>query len=103
MTKQKFGGAWTVEKLDILSEYLNFYVQALKSQPFKLMYIDAFAGTGKINIGNEDEYEVIDGSAKLALNTKYDFSKYVFIEKKKSYANELACMIDSEYPTKKTK
>ncbi len=103
MTKQKFGGAWTVEKLGILSEYLNFYVQALKSQPFKLMYIDAFAGTGKINIGNEEEYEVIDGSAKLALNTKYDFSEYVFIEKKKAYAKELECMIDSEYPTKKDK
>lgn len=51
-TKQKFGGPWTVEKLSILSAYLDFYVTALKNQPFKKIYIDAFAGTGKIKIGN---------------------------------------------------
>ena len=39
-TKQKFGGPWTVEKLNILSDYLNFYATALKKQPFKLIYIE---------------------------------------------------------------
>ena len=54
-TKQKFGGPWTIEKLNILSAYLDFYVTALKNQPFKKIYIDAFAGTGKIKIGNEEK------------------------------------------------
>ena len=41
MTEQKFGGNWTVEKLDILSDYLDFYLTALKNQKFKKIYIDA--------------------------------------------------------------
>lgn len=101
MTKQKFGGPWTVEKLGILSDYLSFYVTALKSQPFDLIYIDAFAGTGKIKIGDEDEYEIIDGSAKLALQSSGVFAEYIFIEKKKSYVKELNELIDREFPEKK--
>ena len=82
-TKQKFGGPWTVEKLNILSDYLNFYATALKKQPFKLIYIDAFAGTGHINIGDNVD-EIIDGSAKLALQSNGNFTEYIFIEKTKN-------------------
>jgi len=57
-TQQKFGGPWTVEKLNILSDYLAFYTTALKSMPFDLIYIDAFAGTGRIKIGDEDDYDL---------------------------------------------
>ena len=41
-----FGGLWTEEKLDKVTKYLQAYTTALKNQPFQLMYIDAFAGTG---------------------------------------------------------
>ena len=44
----KYGGPWTREKLNILEKYLNAYTKALKDQPFKLMYIDAFAGNGRV-------------------------------------------------------
>ena len=102
VTKQKFGGPWTVEKLNILSDYLDFYVQALKNQPFNLIYIDAFAGTGKIKIGDEDDFVEIDGSAILALDSKISFDKYYFIEKKKSFAKELNQLITDEYSDKKS-
>lgn len=46
----QFGGAWTEEKLGILERYLDAYTTALKSTPFKLVYIDAFAGTGLIDL-----------------------------------------------------
>jgi hypothetical protein len=36
---QKFGGAWTVIKIDILKQYLDAYTTALKSQPFNLVLI----------------------------------------------------------------
>ena len=39
-TKQRFGGNWTIEKLSILSSYLNFYITALKKQPFKKKSIE---------------------------------------------------------------
>lgn len=102
-TKQKFGGQWTVEKLGILSDYLSFYSTALKGQPFDLVYIDAFAGTGKIRIGDEEEYEIIDGSAKLALQSSGNFAEYIFIEQKKSFVKELSDLVDSEFPDKKGK
>ena len=46
LTGQLFGGRWTEEKLEILRKYLQAYNTALKNQPFKRVYIDAFAGTG---------------------------------------------------------
>ena len=122
-TKQSFGGPWTIEKLNILSDYLNFYVTALKNQPFNLIYIDAFAGTGHINLGEtpseEDvpgqisleinsnieettsKEEIIAGSASLALQAKEQFSHYYFIEKNKKFADELETLIDTEFPHRK--
>lgn len=102
-TKQKFGGPWTVEKLNILSQYLEFYTTALKGQQFQLVYIDAFAGTGRIKIGDEDDYEIIDGSARLALQANGNFAEYIFVEKKKSFAQELKDMVANEFPEKKHK
>lgn len=102
-TKQKFGGPWTVDKLNILSDYLDFYTTALKNQPFDLIYIDAFAGTGKILIGEEEQYEEIDGSVRLALQSKGRFAEYIFIEKKPSFVKELKSMVEQDFPEKKNK
>ena len=100
-TKQSFGGPWTIEKLNILSNYLDFYTTALKNLPFQLMYIDAFAGTGKILIGDQEEYEEIDGSARLALQSKGEFAEYNKKKKKKSFAKELKEMVEHDFPEKK--
>lgn len=102
-TKQKFGGPWTVDKLNILSNYLDFYTTALKNKPFDLLYIDAFAGTGKILIGDGEQYEEVDGSARLALQSKGRFAEYIFIEKKLSFVKELKSMVEQDFPEKKNK
>ena len=61
---EDFGGLWTLEKLNILRAYLDSYTTALKNQPFNLMYIDAFAGSGNVkSMGYE-------GSARIALDIK---------------------------------
>ena len=79
-----FGGKWTIDKLNSLENYLNAYTTALKSQHFKLMYIDAFAGTGKIEIPREiinDVSGFISGSAERALKiTDKPFDKLIFVE-----------------------
>ena len=95
MPKHSFGGTWTAEKLNILSSYLSAYLVALKNQSFNKIYIDAFAGTGKIAVG--DAEEEIEGSVRLALNSENKFDKYIFIEKKKSFAQELQFIVDTEY------
>ena len=80
MTTHKFGGAWTAIKLDLVKRYFRFYTTCLKNQPFKLIYIDAFAGTGNCEITTEDGTETIDGSARLALNNDPPFHELYFIE-----------------------
>jgi three-Cys-motif partner protein len=94
-TKQRFGGDWTIEKLDILSSYLDFYIAALKNQSFSKIYIDAFAGTGSIKVGCKEE--VIEGSAKLALKAQNKFDKYIFVERNKRFAKELNNMVAEQF------
>jgi three-Cys-motif partner protein len=90
---QKFGGDWTQEKLARVKSYLTAYTTALKNQPFKLIYIDAFAGTGYRNLDNDDKNHPLfpdqvgedaekfhAGSARIALETTPRFDEYYFIE-----------------------
>jgi three-Cys-motif partner protein len=89
----RFGGDWTSSKLEILGEYLKGYTTALKNQPFRTGYIDAFAGTGYRALAGDDSVDLVfpdlaadapqallDGSARIALKTEPRFNKYVFIE-----------------------
>lgn len=87
-----YGGQWTIEKLNILDRYLDAYTTALKNKQFKLLYVDAFAGTGFINPAkdNSDAKTFINGSAIRAIKTgDKPFDKLVFIEKNRDRFNEL--------------
>ena len=90
---QAFGGPWTREKLSILQHYLDAYTTALKNQPFRLMYVDAFAGTGRVALpGNdrEDLRELIRGSAAIALNIQNKrFDRLIFVEQDSDRCSEL--------------
>ena len=80
---ETFGGPWTLQKLRILREYLDAYTTALKSQNFRLVYIDAFAGTGSVTFAQEDPdvREFHDGSAVIALEVQdKPFDSLVFVE-----------------------
>lgn len=97
---QNFGGSWSKKKLKCIRDYLEAYGTALKNKPFKRYYIDAFAGTGfqTLEASNpegqllletvaNDEREIFDGSAKIALDIEPPFHEYVFVEKDpKNYA-----------------
>ena len=77
-----YGGEWTHQKLAILERYLDKYTTALKKRDFKLIYIDAFAGTGYVQFQEEDAEYFIRGSATIAANIcDRPFDKLVFIEK----------------------
>ena len=84
--QERYGGPWTLEKLRILEKYLDAYTTALKGQRFDLMYIDAFAGTGSVELRREDYrgfvQEFIPGSAKIAVGIENrPFDKLVFVER----------------------
>lgn len=82
-TPQSWGGGWTLEKLDILSAYLDAYTTALKDQPFHLTYVDAFAGSGSIELEHDDDRSAfLQGSVWRALEvTDKPFDSLLLIEK----------------------
>ena len=88
MAEMSFGGSWTLEKLNILDRYLDTYTKALKNEPFRLIYVDAFAGEGAFRLNAElyqDDYDdfkkLYDGSARIALGIQdKPFDTLVFSE-----------------------
>lgn len=107
--KQMFGGDWTEQKLAMLQRYLAAYTTALKKQPFELVYIDAFAGTGYreapveqaddillfADLAGPEPQGLLDGSARIALRTDPPFHRYVFIESSTKRADELRKLAES--------
>jgi three-Cys-motif partner protein len=90
--------------LEVLAGYLRGYTTALKDKPttanpFRKAFIDAFAGTGYRDVrrdegkapsmqnllfpdfGGNEPQSLLDGSARLALQTEPRFDKYIFIER----------------------
>ena len=100
---QAFGGNWTEDKLDRLTAYLAAYMQAMKNQPFRKIYVDAFASTGYratsskkssqeqllIELGEPEAQGFLKGSASRALDIQPGFDEYLFIEKDPKRAREL--------------
>ena len=113
-----YGGQWTIQKLEILEKYLDAYTTALKKTPFKLMYIDAFAGTGYVNLGEsedkgaggffllgggegEDAQSFIRGSAMRAIDIEdRPFDKLIFVEKDRDRHRELK-RLKKQHPDRK--
>jgi three-Cys-motif partner protein len=100
---QKFGGDWTAEKLDRVRKYLGAYATIMRKQHFRFAYIDAFAGTGYRTLKQteeptdllfpefveQDSQGFLDGSARIALQVKPRFDKYIFIERDPQRFTEL--------------
>lgn len=78
--EHSFGGQWTLVKLEALEKYLQAFNHALKKQGFTRVYIDAFAGTGRITVKRGEGDQVVDGSARRALKVDPPFHRYCFIE-----------------------
>lgn len=85
-----FGGGWTQLKLDVLRGYLSAYTKALKNKNFRLVYIDAFAGSGAVTPKLQPQAP-IDGSARIALDTP-GFDAYCFIETDKRRVESLQAL-----------
>jgi three-Cys-motif partner protein len=103
--RHAFGGLWTRKKLEVLEEYLKFYVTALKNQPFDLHYADAFAGTGSHNVkiyeGQEEliPEENLKGSVITALDVNPSFDHYHFNDLNLGHIKALK-EIKEQYPQK---
>lgn len=93
-------GPWVKEKLDALARYLDFYTKVLKNQPWRTIYLDAYAGGGRAvtRAGEQskparadmfgvfsapmdpDARKLVEGSPLVALRVANPFDRYIFIE-----------------------
>ena len=98
----QFGGQWTEEKLRILERYLDAYTTALKNAPFKLVYIDAFAGTGQIALQRDREVvDFLQGSAARAIEiSDKPFDEVILVEKDPARCAELE-ELRNAYPARR--
>ncbi len=78
--RHSFGGAWTLLKLAVLENYLSAFTVALKNQNFRLVYVDAFAGTGRCDVKMAGSTTTVDGSARIALQVNPPFDHCCFME-----------------------
>lgn len=102
---EAFGGGWSDQKLAVIRQYLQFYNTALSKSPFRRVYIDAFAGSGRTKPKDKEKdssHRVDDnyllffdessstseeftkfrhGSPLLALETIPEFHEFIFIER----------------------
>lgn len=107
-TIKNFGGGWSGDKLEALRDYLISYMLVLKKQPFKLAYIDAFAGAGvrEVQEGQSEDNDWFDeesviadqqyrhGSPLIALSIDPPFDKYIFIEQDENSLAELRNQVE---------
>lgn len=104
---QRFGGPWSLIKIDMLGKYMRFFNTALKNAPFERVYIDAFAGSGAFryaagtpapslfDTGQDDDSAIHAGSAKLALESAPPFNRIFFIEQNRVNVGALQRLINS--------
>lgn len=112
LSRQRFGGDWTAEKLKHVKKYLHAYATIMKRQKYRFAYIDAFAGTGyreqKLStdsneqlfpeLNGVDAQKFLKGSARIALEVTPRFNKYIFIEKDWNRFEELK-RLKTEHPS----
>jgi three-Cys-motif partner protein len=92
-------GPWAAEKLEALQRYLDYYTRVLKNQPWRTIYLDAFAGGGRARIrstrkitSHQEDFlaleadpapetvAFVEGSPRRSLDINYPFDAYIFID-----------------------
>ena len=121
--ENRFGGKWSLQKLDCVASYLDSYLTVMQNQKWaRLWYIDAFSGDGYQafkGIDSDDETlplfdeaqscieEFTSGSAMRAIELsskrescgKRAFDRFVFLEYSETKIESLQERIAAEYPS----
>lgn len=99
----QFGGNWTDDKIEILVEYAQAYLQIMKEHPYwELMYFDGFAGSGFIEQGKSNTKITIGAARRIVeITDPISFHRFYFVEKKKKNAKLLQANTKDAYPEKR--
>jgi three-Cys-motif partner protein len=112
MNKDSWGGSWTEQKLDAFEKYVGAYLTIMNKYRdeygWKLIYFDAFAGSGKRGITKEDkqmdqlfditpeEESIYQGAAERVIRIeRRGFDYYYFIEKDEVSRKELENLLST--------
>ena len=104
-------GPWARDKLDALARYLEFYTKVLKNQPWRTLYLDAYAGGGRAVVRTGERppprgadlfsdappidtevRELIDGSPRIALGLADPFDRYILVDSDPERVAELQAL-----------
>lgn len=116
-TALEFGDEHTKKKLETVEKYLSAYATALKYSPFKLLYVDACAGSGssvpkatleqpnlnQVSLNGfsspvADTDAIIVGSAIRALGVNPPFHRYLLNDVKQTNVDALRKAIKEDFP-----
>jgi three-Cys-motif partner protein len=94
-------GYWTQAKLAILADYLPAFLRASAGKASEYVYLDAFAGEGRVDRLTGEEF---NGSARIALDADAagGFTRLRYFERA-SKARELEDQLSAEYPERDIK
>ena len=83
----RLAGPWAAVKLDYLRRYIDVFVTSMRNKWTYRNYIDLLSGPGKNRV--RDTGAVLLGSPLLALQAKFPFTGYYFIDLEKSNTSVL--------------
>ena len=89
-------GSWAEDKYRLLRLYATLFATSMKSKWDARVYIDLFAGPGKVAI--EGTGRVVDASPLIALGIPDPFDRYLFCEKKPRFLETLRRRIETLRP-----
>jgi len=101
---QRFGGPWSVMKIETVGKYLDAYSTALKNKAFRRVYIDAFAGSGDFVYAKKIDEHSLEfdfvrsaqmhvGSARRALSVVPRFDHLYFCDSSKLNTAALKALV----------
>ncbi len=103
MAQNKFGGKWTLQKVEIFMKYVPAYLKIMDSQitkyntNWKLLYFDGFAGSGAVL--KENEQKLIESVAIqiLGIQEPRGFDMYYLVEKNSKKSKELESKLKNRF------
>lgn len=93
----RLSGDWATEKLDYLRRYIDVFETSMRNKWDERNYIDLFTGPGKNHV--RETGLILLGSPLIALNTRYPFTGYFFIDSSEEYtfALDQRCINSQHY------
>jgi len=89
-------GPWVIDKHKKIAYYSSLFATSMKRRWDCRVYIDLFAGAGKVR--KEGTKKILPGSPFLALNINFPFNKYIFCENDSEKLNALERRVKIYFP-----